>query len=68
MCTMRVALLVNNNLDWTDIVRPSKGAWIQLASQLVAEGWSPTTHTTVLVAPQGDHEVDHGRSWYDRSS
>ena len=29
--------VVNNNLDWTDIVRPSEGAWIPLASQLVAE-------------------------------
>ena len=54
--------VVNNNLDWTDIVRPSKGAWIQLASQLVAEGQSPTTHATALVAPQGDHIVDHERS------
>ena len=62
---MRVTLLVNNNLDWTDIVRPSKGAWIQLASQLVAEAWSPTTHITVLVAPQGDHIVDQERPLHE---
>ena len=55
------AVRVNNNVYWTDIERLSLTAWNALASQLAAGEQSPTTHHTVLVAPHGDHTVDHER-------
>ena len=62
MCTVRVTLLVNNNLDWTDICATKRGGLDPVGLSVGSGGESPTTHQIVLVAPQGDHIVDHERS------
>ena len=51
--------VVNNNLDWTNIDRPSARGLDPVGLSVGSGGESPTTHSTVLVAPQGDHIVDH---------